>query len=70
MSENFDEASDLLKKGLQMNCDIHKLGCVHPNVSNSITELGKLNQDRGKLEEELKMHERFFEMRQAINGEE
>ena len=70
MSANFDEAPDLLKKRLRMNCGIHKLGFVHPNVACSVTELVKLYKDQGKLEEALKMHERFFDMRQAIFGEE
>ena len=49
MSGNFDEASDLLKKGLRMNCDIHKLRCVYPNVAYSIAEHGKLYQDQENL---------------------
>ena len=70
ISGNLDEESDFLKKGLRMNSDIQKLGCQHPNVAYSITELGKLYQDQGKLKEALEMQERFFDLRQAIFGEE
>ena len=70
MSEKIDEASDLLKKGLQMSRNIHGLGLVRPNIANSMSELGKLYQNGGKLEQALKMHGRCFQTQQTIHREE
>ena len=50
--------------------DIYGLGCVHPNVATSMSELEKLYQYQRKLEEALKMNERCFGMRQVIHSEE
>ena len=41
-SEKFDEACDLIEKGLQMSFDIRGLGCVHTNVATSMSELIEL----------------------------
>ena len=70
MSGKFNEVSDLPNKWIQMSCDIHGLGCVHPSVANPMSELGRLYQEQGKLEGALKMHEICFGMRQAIYGKE
>ena len=51
ISGKIDKVFDLLKKGLQMSRDIHGLEYVHPNVANTLSELGRLYVQQGRFEE-------------------
>ena len=51
VSGKIDEASDVLKEGLQMSRDINGLECVHPNVLNSLVGLGRLSGQQEKFGE-------------------
>ena len=53
-----------------MSRDVHWDNKVHPNIANSMRNLGNLYCVEGKHEGALKMHLKCAEIREAIYGKE